>query len=130
MNKNLKVDASIKDGSNEVKTTLSLFEFKEDKAFIIYSPALDLSGYGYTKKEAMDSFSETLQEFFRYTINKNSIVNELKRLGWQIKGGAKHPKFKAPDISTMMVGNSELKDIVEHKEFKKINKEVQLPAYA
>ncbi len=65
---------------------LSLVEFEEDNVTIIYSPALDLSGYGYNHSEAKISFTEALQEFFRYTHNKNTLDKVLKELGWKLKG--------------------------------------------
>jgi hypothetical protein len=65
---------------------LALVEFEEGNVTIVYSPALDLSGYGYSPEEAKQSFSEALQEFFRYTNNKNTLDKVLKDLGWAIKG--------------------------------------------
>lgn len=49
---------------------LSLIPFNEGDVIIIYSPALDLSGYGYNEKEAKESFEITLEEFLNYIIEK------------------------------------------------------------
>ena len=35
-----------------IKTSLDIFSYKEDNVRIVYSPALDLSGYGNTVEEA------------------------------------------------------------------------------
>ena len=45
---------------------LALVEFEEGNVTIVYSPALDLSGYGYSRRRQNNLFSEALQEFFRY----------------------------------------------------------------
>lgn len=70
-----------------------MVEFAEDNVRIIYSPALDLSGYDYSQEEAKQSFTEALHEFFRYTNNKNTLDKVLKELGWAIRGSKKNPKF-------------------------------------
>lgn len=49
---------------------------------IIYSPALDLSGYGNTINVAKKSFKIALEEFIRYTLNENTFNDVMKKLGW------------------------------------------------
>ena len=39
---------------------------KKGTTAFTYSPSLDISGYGYTKDEANESFNITLEEFFKY----------------------------------------------------------------
>ncbi|HON53773.1 MAG TPA: hypothetical protein PLS12_11235, partial [Bacteroidales bacterium] len=68
----MKLHAQYKMSNKKYMVTLSLIKFKEDKAAIIYSPALDLSGYGNTFEDAKKSFSTTLQEFIKYTHNKRT----------------------------------------------------------
>ena len=72
------------DEQNKIKVNLNVISFKENDVCFVYSPALDITGYGNTVDEAKDSFNITLQEFLRYTSNKNTLVNELKRLGWKV----------------------------------------------
>lgn len=67
---------SWQDSSNTITVNLPLISFKEDNADIIYCPALDISGYGYSEKEASDSFTIALAEFFRYSINKHTFQSE------------------------------------------------------
>jgi hypothetical protein len=83
---NLHLRADLGFGNGKYHVGLSLVEFEEDNVTIIYSPALDLSGYGYNHSEAKSSFSEALHEFFRYTSNKNTLDKVLKELGWNVKG--------------------------------------------
>jgi hypothetical protein len=61
---------------------LSLYTWKEEGIYYIYSPSLDLTGYGNTAKEAKESFEITLKEFVDYTYNKKTIFDELEHLGW------------------------------------------------
>ncbi|UZO81915.1 hypothetical protein NBT05_05475 [Aquimarina sp. ERC-38] len=97
---------------------LSLVEFEEDNVTIIYSPALDLSGYGYSQSEAKQSFSEALQEFFRYTSNKKTLEKVLKDLGWVIKGSKKKSKFNPPKDSDLISLNPLYNEIVNNKSYK------------
>lgn len=54
---NFKGSIPVKDGI--IETGLRLFSFVEDGVTIIYSPELDLSGYGYSFNEAKASFCRT-----------------------------------------------------------------------
>lgn len=116
---------SIKDTRNIHQFELSLFSFIDEGVRIIYSPALDLSGYGKTVAEAKVSFELTLEEFVRYTSNKKSLQKELKRLGWEIKKKSK--PYSAPELSLMLQKNDYLANIFETKDFKKYNETVALP---
>ncbi len=104
---------------------LSLFSFVDDNVHIIYSPAFDLSGYGNTEEEAKHSFEISLEEFMRYTNNKGTFYDELKRLGWEVK---KKKSFKAPKLNTLLDSNDYLANIFDTKEFKKYNHQVAIPA--
>ncbi len=126
----LVVNASIKNKRGQIETILSLLSFKEKEVFIVYSPALDLSGYGYTEVEANESFKETLKEFFRHTSSKESLVKELRRLGWKITGTMKNQKISsAPDLSDLIQNNDELRKLFTEKEFTKYNKKVRIPEF-
>jgi len=72
--------------AGDVKFNLPIIVFKEDGAVICYCPALDLSGDGLTEKEAKDSFSFVINEYFDYTGKKKTLNADLPRLGWKIKG--------------------------------------------
>ena len=104
---------------------LSLVEFQEDDITIIYSPALDLSGYGYTESEAKNSFNEALHEFLRYTHNKKTFSSVLKDLGWKAKG-KKSPKFSPPLNSDLVQKNELYHEIVNSKNYKSYSQDVEL----
>lgn len=121
----LQVTANLGFSDQKFQVGLSLVEFNEDDVVIIYSPALDLSGYGHSQEEAKNSFSESLNEFFRYTNNKNTLNSVLKELGWSIKGTKKNPKFNPPLDSDLVTSNSLFNDIVNHKNYRVSRQEVE-----
>ena len=118
-----KGDIGLSDGMFRVG--LSLIEFKEDDVTIIYSPALNLSGYGYNPDEAMNSFHIAIHEFFRYTHNKKTFNEVMKELGWSIKGGKKHPKIQPPLNSDLIANNSLYNEIINSKNYKVYNEDVE-----
>ena len=69
-----------------VKVRLLLFSLKDDnKVNIIYSPHLDLSGYGKTMSDAKESFNIAFEDFIDYTFKKKTLSKVLSHLGWQVK---------------------------------------------
>ncbi len=114
----LQVTANLGFSNHKFQVGLSLIEFSEDKVIIIYSPALDLSGYGHSEEEAKNSFTASLHEFFKYTHNKNTLDKVLLDLGWTIKGTKKNPKFNPPLDSDLVSSNSLYNEIVNNKSYK------------
>lgn len=121
----LNVTANIDFPDEKYFIGLSLVEFQEDKVTVIYSPALDLSGYGYSKEEAQNSFGESLREFFRYTKNKRTLDKVLESLGWTVKGSKKKPKFNPPKDSELVLTNSLYNEIVNNKSYSVSRQEVE-----
>lgn len=52
--------------------SLDTITFKEGDVHIIYSPSLDISGYGYTEAEAKRSFEIAYSEYLRVSAEKDS----------------------------------------------------------
>lgn len=121
----LHLTANLGFGKEKYQVGLSLVEFKEDDVTIIYSPALDLSGYGYSELEAKQSFTEALHEFFRYTNNKNTLSEALKELGWMIKGPKNKHRFKPPKDSDLVLTNPLYNDIVNNKSYKVSREDIE-----
>ncbi|PKP11200.1 MAG: hypothetical protein CVU08_12685 [Bacteroidetes bacterium HGW-Bacteroidetes-3] len=115
---NLHLSADLGFTNRKYQVGLSLVEFEEDNVTIIYSPALDLSGYGYSQSEAKQSFSEALHDFFRYTNNKKTLDKVLKNLGWAIRGTKNKPKFNPPKDSDLVSLNPLYNEIVNSKSYK------------
>jgi hypothetical protein len=104
---------------------LSLIEFNENDVTIVYSPALNLSGYGYNSDEAKNSFNIALHEFFQYTNNKKTFDKVLIELGWTIKGSKKKPKMEAPLNSDLIAKNPLYNDIINSKNYKVYKEDVE-----
>lgn len=64
-----------------VSAGLELYKFKEEGMTIIYCPALDLSAYGEDERSAKKSFSETFRLYVTYCLNKNTLIEDLKKHG-------------------------------------------------
>jgi len=120
----INLSARIKAGRELHKVTLSLIEFNEDNTFIIYSPALDLSGYGYTQEEAKESFNEALIEFVKYTSNKKTTDKILTSLGWIKKKYHNVSTFSPPKDSDLIKSNTQYSEIIDNKDY--IKKSVEL----
>ena len=104
---------------------LSLIEFNENDVTIVYSPALNISGYGYNSDEAKNSFNIALHEFFQYTNNKKTFDKVLKELGWTFKGSKKKPKMEAPLNSDLIAKNPLYNDIINSINYKVYKEDVE-----
>ena len=115
-------------GSKYVKLSLQVLFFEEDKIHYAYMPSFDLTGYGKTEGEAKESLTVVLDEFLRYTLNKNTLFIEMQRLSWKIK--SKKRPMHAPQMSDLINSNDQLKDIVNSKQYTTTNYQVNVPAFA
>lgn len=130
---NLSLRASFKrkDGGGGTKVELSLLSFMEEDLHVVYSPSLDMFGYGESEAEAKASFNCALEEFLRYTENKKTLENELKRLGWNVgKPKAKKRKLEAPNWDELLRDNEYLTEVVRTKPHHQINQSIQIPDFA
>ena len=116
----------------DITVSLTLVEFVDDKNIhIIYSPTLDLSGYGNTLKEAKTSFEIAFVDFVDYTLKKHTLTKVLKSLGWEMKGTSKKPtKIKAPNMSLVMKENDYVAEIFDKYPVITHHEQVRLPTYA
>ena len=103
-------------GAAKADVSVNLVQFKQDKSYVLYAPALEVYGYGRTIDEAKESFVTSVEEFIRYTLNKNTLKSELKRLGWKVKGTKNKRTFKTPDFAQLLVQNDNLIDIMNTRE--------------
>jgi len=123
---NLKGEKKI--GTKSVKVDLQVLFFEEDNIQYAFMPSFDLTGYGNTAAEAKESLTIVLDEFLRYTLNKNTLFLEMQRLGWKIKSKTK-PMY-APQMSDLINTNEQLKDIVNSKQYSTSSYQVKIPAFA
>ncbi len=121
-----------KNQTGNVKVKLLLIHFKdENDIHFIYSPHLDLSGYGKSLKEAKASFEIVFEDFVDYTLKKRTIGKVLTKLGWTLKGKLKSPKkVIAPSITSIFSKNDYVSEIFDKYAVKTYHQEVGIPAYA
>jgi hypothetical protein len=108
----------------DIKVNLPLILFEEDNVEVVYCPALDISGYGKTEKEAMDSFTVALGEFLLYTTHKNTFFSELSKIGWKVK---KNKPMTPPPMSKLLESNDNFSRIFNEHSFRKIDHSFALP---
>ena len=125
---NLQLKGEKRFGRTRVKVDVQVFLFKEDAIWYAYLPALDLNGYGNSEEDAKESLKISINEFIRYTINKKTFFDELKRLGWTIKKNKKI--LIAPKISDLVNENEELKEILDSKSYISDGYQVRVPVLA
>lgn len=88
---------------NPIFVTLQLQLLKEDQTFIVYAPALDLSGYGPTSEEALRDFHNAFKIFIEETTERGTLEKALLELGWQKVVKNNKPEWKPPyEIITSM----------------------------
>lgn len=75
--------ATIEDSNWKASIRLTLLLWEEGEVSFAYAPQLDLTGYGLNEVEAKESFNYQLEEFLKYTIENNTLLKELKRLGFR-----------------------------------------------
>lgn len=129
MNLNKIINVDFKNNEGCVRANIVLIYFKEEDNFIIYSPHLEVTGYGKSEKEALESFNISLKMFFDYTINKNTLYDELISLGWELKKGTlkKPKKINAPSWTNLIKRNAELESILNTKNITTTHREVAIP---
>lgn len=96
-----------------IQTSLFVVQFKDnDGITVLYAPALEVYGTGYTTDQAKQSFEIGLKEFIRYTKNKGTLYDELIRMGWQIKSNRKKKELINPGIQELLKKNKDLSMIM------------------
>jgi len=124
-------EGGFKNMAGSVKVMLLLFHFEdENKVHFIYSPHLDLTGYGNNMEEAKDSFGIVFEDFIDYTLKKETLSKVLSGLGWELKGSAKKAKkVLAPSITSIIKDNDYVSEIFDKYPVNTYHQEVGLPSF-
>jgi hypothetical protein len=117
--------------SASVKVKLLLFHFKdENNVHFIYSPHLDLTGYGNNFEETRKSFEIVFEDFVDYTLKKKTLGKVLTGLGWELRGSDKRPKkVIAPSITSIIKDNEYVSEIFDKYPVNTYHQEVGLPSF-
>ncbi|MEI6696643.1 MAG: hypothetical protein WCO13_11300 [Bacteroidota bacterium] len=124
-------EGKYKNNAGDVIVKLLLFHFEDDnKIHFIYSPHLDLTGYGNNFAEAKTSFGIVFEDFVDYTLKKKTIGKVLSGLGWELKGSSKKPKkIIAPSITSVINDNKFISEIFDKYPVTTYHQEVGLPFF-
>lgn len=125
-------EGGYKKKSGNVLVRLLLFHFEdENKVHFIYSPHMDLTGYGNDIVEAKKSFEIVFEDFVDYTLKKKTLGKVLPDLGWDLKRSTKRPKkVLAPSITSVIKENEYVSEIFDKYSVNTYHQEVGLPALA
>lgn len=107
-----------------IDVNVDVYIWNEDGVFFTYAPALDLTGYDTTEEKAKKSFSYVLDSTLKYMHNKDTIFNELERLGWTVN--RKKKRVNAPNLQELINDNEEFKNLLNKPDYKKERQEVKL----
>lgn len=118
--------------SGNISVRLLLVHFKDEEGIhFVYSPHLDVSGYGKTSEEAEASFKIAFEDFIDYTLKKKTLGKVLKNLGWTLKGSLKKPKKPiAPSITSIIGENDYVSEIFDKYSVTTFHQKVKIPAYS
>jgi predicted RNase H-like HicB family nuclease len=67
----------------QINVNVPVTYFKEDKSFVAYTPALDLSSAGKTLKEAQKNITEAVEIFMEEICEHGTTDEVLLSLGWK-----------------------------------------------
>jgi hypothetical protein len=126
----LKFSAGFAKGATEYHVVVNIVQFKDSGSYVLFAPAMEVYGYGRTVGEARSSFEISMKEFLSYSDNKGTLLKELTRLGWEVKGGKKNRKFKVPEFSDLLRTNDRLMEILNNRDVRtfKANVPMAIPA--
>jgi hypothetical protein len=108
----------------EVRIKLLLLHFEDEKRIhFIYSPHLDLTGYGQTFEEAKKSFKIVLEDFLDYTYKNKTLEKTLSDLGWKTK----KTEILIPSITSIISDNQHISEIFDKYSVTTYHQEISLP---
>jgi len=115
-------------GTATVELVLISFQ-DESSVYHIYSPHLDLGGYGYTLEDAEESFKIAFEDFISYTMNKRTLPQVLEELGWKIKSGSrkKLKSIEAPPFHSLVQDNDYISELFDHYDVSTKRQNVAIP---
>jgi predicted RNase H-like HicB family nuclease len=74
-----------------VSTEITVMLYQQGDYVMAYCPALDLSSYGKTEREAKSSFEEALDIFLEYCEEQGTLEQNLVACGWKLRHGYLQP---------------------------------------
>ncbi|MBR5075300.1 MAG: hypothetical protein IKX26_08790 [Bacteroidales bacterium] len=113
----MEVNNHIRITEKGIEASLEVYIFANDGCEIAYSPALDIFGYGKTVKEAKDSFSIVIKDFFESCIRRKTLDEYLLSKHWTRK--KEESLFVSPQVIAMAKSNDKFRNILSAPQFTK-----------
>ncbi len=122
----------VQNAPKTIKLRLLLLHFQdENNVHFIYSPHLDLTGYGANLREAKKSFKIVFRDFIDYTTEHQTLETVLGRLGWKLNKDTKNVrKILEPSILSIINKNEHVSEIFDKYPINTFHKEVAFPVIA
>lgn len=81
---NTEATENLRISNSELNLTIRVFDGKDGDFFILFSPSLNISGYGLSKKDAEESFKTSIEAFALDIKELSTKKREaaLTKLGW------------------------------------------------
>ena len=116
---------------HKIEFSLLVYSFMEENIVCMFSPQLNVTGYGMDETEAQESFEATLNEFFSYTTHKRTFLKELESLGWKIRSKRRSHVYTPPVYENQISHSPQLVELLKSgKELRRFNHSVAVPSYA
>jgi len=104
-----------KQGKLEIVLLVAII--KEDKYYVAYCPALELSSYATDMAGAKKAFSQELDIFFEETHRKGTLEKLLLKQGWTLQSKQFQPPFPSAKVMNQL---QKYRDVVFKEEKFKI----------
>jgi len=89
----------------EIRVPVIVFHDEDERMWYAHCPALDITGYGTTQKEASNSFAIVLEETIEYMIAHGTLHDELLTLGWS----KTQERLTPPPMETLLWKSKDLR---------------------
>ena len=100
-----------------IDANLDIYIYTNDGFKIVYSPALDLMGYGKTVKDAQKSFEVVISDFFESSLKRGTLDEYLISKKWVRE--SKTEEFVSPQVVSLVKSNNQFQEILSSNRFSK-----------
>ena len=113
----MKGNSFIKISGGCIDANLDIYIYTNDGFKIVYSPALDLMGYGKTVKDAQKSFEVVISDFFESSLKRGTLDEYLISTKWVRE--SKTEEFVSPQVVSLVKSNNQFQEILSSNRFSK-----------
>lgn len=120
-------EAALASSTKKVQVQTPVLLFEEEGIHFAYLPSFRLTGYDNSSKGALKSLKIVMEKYFTVTMQEGTLMKDLEKCGWKINETG---QLVAPDFSTLLKIDDEVKDIVLNKiAYSKQPASITLPAF-